>query len=128
MKRFFAGILSVLLIAFLTSFSVEKTDVVKDVGYSLTANDQIVTVAIDSPVPVLLNAENEVQTIIDRGVSVPYKGLINQEIMIYNEVEKFQCNTYYTIERIDLKLPTLTGFEDNPDKYPFASDLGLRKS
>jgi len=127
MKRFFAGILSVLLVAFLAqSLTISNSIVDKDVGYSLTIkqNQTVVTILpFESPV-----ISGEVNYLLDRGVSVPDKGLINQEIIVYNEEENFQCNIYYTIERIDLKLPTLTGFENQIDKYPFASDLGLRQS
>jgi hypothetical protein len=55
-------------------------------------------------------------------------GVEKSDLIVYSNEETFECNIYYTIDRIDLKLPTLTGFENQPDKYPFASDLGLRKS
>lgn len=57
-----------------------------------------------------------------------YSGVEKPEIIVYNDSENFQCNTYYTIDRIDLKLPTLPGFDNQIDKYPLASDLGLRES
>ena len=127
MKRFFAGILSVLLVAFLAqSLTISNSIVDKDVGYSLTIdqNQTVVTILpFESPV-----ISGEVNYLLDRGVSVPDKGLTNQDILIFNNAESFECNLYYTIERIDLKLPTLTGFENQIDKYPFASDLGLRQS
>lgn len=120
MKRFAVMFFSFLLVAFLaTSFKPKAERVVTDVGYSLT---------IDQNVPVMIAVSPVMDYQIIRGVSVPYRGLINQDALITYNQESFECNIYYTIERIDLKLPTLTGFENQPDKYPFASDLGLRKS
>jgi cbb3-type cytochrome oxidase subunit 3 len=128
MKKVFVMLFSLLLIAFLsTAFnSPGKKAHDKDVGYSLTINDQnnIVTIpSVQSPV-----IAGEVSYLIARGVSVPDKGLISSDAIIYNDQESFECNLYYTIDRIDLKLPVLPGFKNQPDKYPFASDLGLRES
>lgn len=97
-----------------------------DVGYSLIANQNtsiVIILPVQSPV-----IAGDVNYILDRGVSVPYRGLINQDIITFNDSESFEYNLYYTIDELDLKFPTLTGFEDQPDKYPFASDLGLRHS
>lgn len=104
----------------------QKVVVDNDVGYSLVANQNtsVVTISsIQSPV-----IAGEVSYLIVRGVSVPDKGLISSDAIIYNDQESFTCNKYYSIERIDLKLPTLIGFKSEIDKYPFASNLGLRKS
>lgn len=118
---------SLLLVAFLsTAFnSPGKNAFDKDVGYSLTIDqNNIVTISpVQSPV-----IAGEVSYLLDRGVSVPYKGLINSDMIVYNNEESFPYYIYNSIDRLDLKLPTLTGFENQIDKYPFASDLGLRKS
>jgi hypothetical protein len=121
MKKLFVMFFSVLLVAFLSSsFTDTKIAPDKDVGYSLTIN-QITTVSFEVPTiqPVFI--------LLSRGVSVPYKGLTNQDILTFNNFQSFECNLYYTISRLDLKLPTLTGFESQPDKYPFATDLGFRQ-
>jgi len=127
MKKVFVMLFSLLLIAFLsTAFnSPGKKAIDKDVGYSLTIdqNDIVTIPSVQSPV-----IAGEVSYLIARGVSVPDKGLISSDAIIYNDQESFECNLYYTIDRIDLKLPVLPGFENQPDKYPFASDLRLRKS
>jgi hypothetical protein len=97
-----------------------------DVGYSLIMdqNTSVVTILpVQSPV-----IAGESSYLLARGVSVPDKGLISSDIIVYNDPESFTCNRYYAIEKFDLKLLTLTGFENQLDKYPFASDLGLRKS
>jgi hypothetical protein len=81
MKRFFAMFFSVLLVAFLSSSFVEhKTAFDKDVGYSLTI-DQDITVV--TPVPAIQPAVSDYQ--IDRGVSVPYKGLNIETLYLINE-------------------------------------------
>jgi hypothetical protein len=74
MKKFFAMFLSVLLVAFFaTTFnSSGKKDVVKDVGYSLTIDQNISVVT-----PVLAIQPVSYDYLIARGVSVPYKGLSN---------------------------------------------------
>jgi hypothetical protein len=121
MKKIFVMLFSVILVAFLaTSFTNTKSAVDKDVGYSLTI-DQNITIMNTIPVEPL-------SILLSRGVSVPDKGLISSDALIVNNQESFTCSIYYTIDRIDLKLPTLNGFENQIDKYPFASDLGLRKS
>lgn len=95
----------------------QKVVVDNDVGYSLTIDQNTNQMIAVSPAPVM-----DYQIV--RGVSVPYKGLISQDALITYNQESFECGIYYTIDRIDFKLSTLTGFEDQPDKYPFASDLG----
>ena len=125
MKKFLIfGLIAIFLTAFTSMLPTEVSSVDNDIGYSLTI-DQDVTVmpTIESPV---LSGESFI--LLERGVSVPYLGLINQDMMIVDNKEDFTCNRYYVIERIDLKLPTLIGFKGHPDKYPVASDLGLRKS
>lgn len=94
----------------------QKVVVDKDVGYSLTIDQNIPQTVFLAP------AITDYQIV--RGVSVPYKGLIDQDALVTYNQESFECGIYYTIDRIDFKLPTLTGFESQPDKYPFASDLG----
>ena len=123
MKRFFVMFFSVLLIAFLSSSFIDhKIALDNDVGYSLTIDQDL---TVNSPAAMI--GENVCITI-DRGVSVPYKGLTKSEAINYENKKDFECNVYYTIDRFDLKLPILAGFENQPDKYPFASDLGLRYS
>lgn len=93
-----------------------------DVGYSWVATQNMTAETIipfQSPV-----IAGEVSYMIVRGVSVPDKGLISSDALITINQESFTCENYYTIDRIDLKLPLLTGFENQIDKYPFASDLG----
>lgn len=68
----------------------------------------------------------QIMICIDRGVSVPYKGLIKSDAQITNDTQKFECNIYYTISQIDLKPDILAGYRNEIDKYPFAADLGLR--
>jgi len=90
MKKFFAMFFSFLLVAFLsTSFTYTKSVLDKDVGYSLTI-DQIENVVTILPVqsPVIAG---EVNYLLDRGVSVPDKGLMSKDIEIRNNKEKFQC-------------------------------------
>jgi len=95
MKRFMTMIFSVLLVAFLsTSFTNTKSYVDKDVGYSLTL-DQNVTVipTIESPV---ISGESSI--LLTRGVSVPYLGLINQDVtVINNNPGQFEMVTNYGI-------------------------------
>jgi len=116
MKKFAAMLFAFLLVAFLaTAFnSPGKKEVVKDVGYSLT---------IDQNVPVMIAVSPVMDYQIVRGVSVPYKGLTN-DVLTFSDELSFECNLYYTINQINFELPTLTGFESRPDKYPFACDLG----
>ena len=96
MKKFFAFMFSVLLVAFLsTSFThIEKT-VDNDVGYSLTI-DQNTTVIPTISVPVV---SGESFILIDRGVSVPYLGLITSESMIYNN--NFRFTGIYDLQMYD---------------------------
>ena len=120
MKKFFAFGLIALLFA-MVQFVVPPQTVPtnRDVGYSLTIDQNIPQTVFLAP------AVADYQ--ISRGVSVPYKGLTN-DVLTFSDELSFECNLYYTIEKIDSKLPTLAGFESQPDKYPFVSDLGNRKS
>lgn len=80
--------LSVLLVAFLsTAFnSPGKKAIDKDVGYSLTIN-QIQTVNFEVP------AIQPVSILLDRGVSVPDKGLNFETLYFINEnqISRFVC-------------------------------------
>lgn len=101
----------------------QRTVVDNDVGYSLSVADQNTTPEI------ILSIENPASYIlIDRGVSVPDKCLISSDAIVYNEIEDVEWVLCNKNEWSELKLPTLQGFENQPDKYPFASDLGLRHS
>jgi cbb3-type cytochrome oxidase subunit 3 len=82
MKKIFVMLFLLLLVAFLsTAFnSPGKNAFDKDVGYSLTIDQNIVTI---SPVQSQVIA-GEVSYLIARGVSVPYRGLIiSESINIY---------------------------------------------
>lgn len=75
---------SVLLVAFLSSsFTNTKTAFDKDVGYSLTIDQNIIEV-----VPVLFVTEMQ----ISRGVSVPYKGLTFETSNFINEKQISRSN------------------------------------
>ena len=82
MKKFFVMCFSVLLVAFLSSsFTNTKTILDNDVGYSMTIDQNTtVTKIFQVPVPVI---PGESFILIDRGVSVPYLGLINQDAITY---------------------------------------------
>jgi hypothetical protein len=64
---------------------------------------------------------------IARGVSVPYLGLINKDLL-YIDVQRLKCNKYYTTCRIDnmlrQRLSNRTGILQNTNE--FATDLGVR--
>jgi len=98
----------------------------QDVGYSLIANQNtsvITILPVQSPV-----IAGEVSYTITRGSSVIDKGLINSDAIVYNHQESFTCNTYYTIDRLDSKLPILAGFENQiknpPGRNSMSTDLG----
>jgi len=118
-----------LILALITLFYIVSSALVppqtvpvdKDVGITC-----VITDIHQMQTPVIAPCEMNYQ--LARGVSVPDKGLISSDAITYDNQESFTCNTYYTIDRLDLKLPTLAGFENQIDKYPFASDLGLRSA
>lgn len=96
MKRILVMLFSVILVAFLAIAynSHEKKAVVKDVGYSLTI-DQNVTVPMSAIVP-------SQSILVARGVSVPYKGLSNDAISIITNSKFQMCridNYSYTWQR-----------------------------
>ena len=117
MKKYFSMIMAVLLVAFLaTGFnSPEKKLLDKDVGYSLTIDQNTQMSAI--------TADQQMSILLERGVSVPYRGYSKDIITFYNRLS-LECNLYYTINEIDSKLQVLTGFKNQPDKHRFAADLG----
>jgi hypothetical protein len=62
---------------------------------------------------------------IARGVSVPYRGLIN-EYLKYNYIIKFTCNRYYTISQTDYTPRLMAGIRTERVTTRFATDLGVR--
>lgn len=119
MKKFFGtGLLLVSLLLVMAIQSGYSTPVVPDddvgIVYSIADNTQM---------PIVNIAPSE-QIQIARGVSVPDKGLINYDCIVFEDFTNYQCNIYYTISRIDRKLDVLIGFERTPDKYPFSGNLG----
>ena len=115
MKRLFALFFSVILVAFLsTSFANSKLYIDKDVGYSITLSDQnvdITTVFLVQYSVVFC----EVCILLDRGVSVPYKGLIY--IATYNQFNSYVKNTIITKK-----------YHDSENMYLFACDLSNRSN
>jgi len=85
----------------------------------------VYSIADNTSMPIATLAENE-QIQIARGVSVPDKGLISYDCIVFEDKTNYQCNIYYTISRTDYKPNELDGYPNLIDKYPFASDLGLR--
>lgn len=62
---------------------------------------------------------------IARGVSVPYRGLIN-EYLKYNYIVKFTCNRYYAISHPGSVPSLMEGFRTERVTTRFATDLGVR--
>ena len=64
---------------------------------------------------------------IARGVSVPYLGLINKDLL-YIDIQRLKCNKYYATCRTDnmllQRLSNRTGILQNTNE--FATDLGVR--
>jgi hypothetical protein len=116
MKKFAAMLFSFLLVAFLaTAFnSPGKKEVVKDVGYSLTIDQNTNQMIAVSPV---------MDYQIVRGVSVPYRGLTNEMTLItFNQISPVcRIDNYrqFSQESISTKL-------NHPAKGVnlFACDLG----
>ena len=103
MKKIFVMLFSLLLVAFLsTAFnSPGKNAFDKDVGYSLTIDQNIVTISpVQSPV-----IAGEVSYLIARGVSVPYRGLIISEpacfIDNYNQFWQRSMNMNYRLNPVN---------------------------
>ena len=113
MKKFFMMALAVLLVAFLSSsFTNHKTVLDNDVGYSITIDQNITVVTMPTiSVPVI---SGEYFILLDRGVSVPYKGLINQDAITYNNKNQFSMcridNYSHTWQR---SVNTNLAFPDN---------------
>jgi hypothetical protein len=62
---------------------------------------------------------------IERGVSVPYRGLIN-EYLKYNYRINFTCNRYYAISTTEYEPQLMPGFRTERLTNRFATDLGVR--
>ncbi len=120
MKKFLAlGLLALLFVALQFMVPTNPVPVDNDVGITCTISDYQ---SIQTPV---ITMPESIQ--IARGVSVPDKYLITDAIIFDDEIS-YECNVYYTISRTDYKPDKLAGYPNSIDKYPFASDLGLRQS
>ena len=120
MKKFFGtGLLlvSLLLVLAVQSGYSSATVVDQDVGIVCTISD------VHQMQNSVISSCESIQ--IARGVSVPCKYLISDAIT-FDDFQSYECNIYYTISRTDYKPDALAGYPNLIDKYPFASDLGLR--
>ena len=116
------ALIGVIMIAFLSMSFVElNKSIDNDVGYSVIALDQDVTVINNFQVAVVPQIES--QTVIERGVSVPDKGLVSTEMILLNNISSFENTDNNSV--YDYKAPprTLDGVNQDIDKYQ-ASDLG----
>jgi hypothetical protein len=122
MKKLFALVLTFLLFAAVGAMvSMERAPVDNDVGICYLApidqaSDVVMYIADNNTISM-----PEYRSPIVSGVEKP-------DIVIYNDEENFQCSDYSAIQNFDYKPDLLSGFRNEIDKYPFASDLGLRKS
>jgi hypothetical protein len=118
MKRILIMLFSVILVAFVaTAFcSPKEKVVVKDVGYSLTIDQNIAVPAPAIAPPSILLA---------RGVSVPYKGLSNDAISIitYSKFQMCRIDNYsYTWQR------SISTYIELPDMKPTGKETKLNNN
>jgi hypothetical protein len=102
-------------------------------GNASAPNQHEISIAVNSPPAfdiVVANENSQSQTVVWLCTSTPgvnFNASVGvSDAILFTDTPSVECNIYYTIEEIDLKPRLLNGFKNEIDKYPFASDLGVR--